>query len=121
MGSGPPPPGALALSLREDTRWPLTVRTRRVGDRVRGPAGSRKLQDVLVDGRVPREHRDRVPVVTDAGGVCSGYQGCGIRRTRALYGCISGHCLLARASPGAVRYRSRTIRGACQKRNPQNS
>ncbi|WP_043433742.1 tRNA lysidine(34) synthetase TilS [Cystobacter fuscus] len=68
VGSGTPPLGALALFLREDTRWPLTVRTRRAGDRVRGPAGSRKLQDVLVDGRVPREHRDRVPVVTDAGG-----------------------------------------------------
>ncbi|MET0403431.1 MAG: tRNA lysidine(34) synthetase TilS, partial [Cystobacter sp.] len=42
--------------------------TRRPGDRVRGPGGARKLQDVLVDSRVPSEHRDQVPVVTDAGG-----------------------------------------------------
>jgi tRNA(Ile)-lysidine synthase len=63
-----PPAGGFALPLREETRWPLTVRTRRAGDRVRGPVGSRKLQDVLVDGRVPSEQRDRVPVVTDAEG-----------------------------------------------------
>jgi tRNA(Ile)-lysidine synthase len=63
----PPPPGTLGLPLPEETRWPLTVRTRRPGDRVKGPAGSRKLQDVLVDRRVPAERRDVLPVVTDAG------------------------------------------------------
>nr|WP_233262099.1 tRNA lysidine(34) synthetase TilS [Vitiosangium sp. GDMCC 1.1324] len=65
---GSPPPGILGLPLPEGTRWPLTVRTRRPGDRVRGPAGSRKLQDVLVDRRIPAERRDALPVVTDAGG-----------------------------------------------------
>ncbi|WNG36237.1 tRNA lysidine(34) synthetase TilS [Archangium violaceum] len=64
----PPPPGTLGLSLPEGTSWPLTVRTRRPGDRVRGPAGSRKLQDVLVDRRIPGELRDALPVVTDAEG-----------------------------------------------------
>ncbi|WP_257457102.1 tRNA lysidine(34) synthetase TilS [Archangium lipolyticum] len=64
-----PPPGTLGLSLPEETRWPLTVRTRRPGDRVRGPAGSRKLQDVLVDRRIPGERRDSLPVVTDAEGL----------------------------------------------------
>jgi tRNA(Ile)-lysidine synthase len=64
--AAPPPPGTLGLPLSEETRWPLTVRTRRAGDRVRGPAGSRKLQDVLVDRRVPAERRDALPVVTDA-------------------------------------------------------
>ena len=66
--SVPPPSGGLCLGLPEDTCWPLTVRTRRPGDRVRGPAGSRKLQDVLVDRRVPAEQRDLLPVVTDAQG-----------------------------------------------------
>jgi tRNA(Ile)-lysidine synthase len=65
----PPPPGSLCLGLPEDTCWPLTVRTRRPGDRVRGPAGSRKLQDVLVDRRVPAERRELLPVVTDARGL----------------------------------------------------
>lgn len=39
------------------------VRPRRPGDRVRVPAGTRKLQDVLVDAGVPRAVRDLVPVV----------------------------------------------------------
>ncbi|HET9369888.1 MAG TPA: tRNA lysidine(34) synthetase TilS [Vicinamibacterales bacterium] len=49
---------------------PLTVRSRRPGDRFRplGAPGSRKLQDVFVDRRVPRSERDRVPVVSDATG-----------------------------------------------------
>lgn len=45
----------------------LMVRSRRAGDRVK-PAGSavtRKLQDILVDARVPRRHRDAIPVVTN--------------------------------------------------------
>jgi len=68
VAPGPPPPGTLGLPLPEGTRWPLTIRTRRPGDRVRGPAGSRKLQDVLVDRRIPAERRDALPVVTDAEG-----------------------------------------------------
>ena len=49
---------------------PLRVRNRRAGDRIRplGAPGHRKLQDLLVDRKVPREDRDRVPVVVDAGG-----------------------------------------------------
>lgn len=68
VAEGPPPPGASGLPLPGDTRWPLIVRIRRPGDRVRGRAGSRKLQDLLVDRRVPAERRDAVPVVTDAEG-----------------------------------------------------
>ncbi len=68
VGSAPGASGALGLILPEDIRWPLTVRTRRPGDRIRGPHGSRKLQDVLVDLRVPAERRDLQPVVTDGDG-----------------------------------------------------
>jgi tRNA(Ile)-lysidine synthase len=68
VAMGAPPPGTLSLPLPEETRWPLSVRTRRPGDRVRGPAGSRKLQDVLVDRRIPGERRDSLPVVADAEG-----------------------------------------------------
>lgn len=44
---------------------PLTVRTRRPGDRLYpvGMAGSKKLQDILVDAKVPRRLRDRLPVI----------------------------------------------------------
>ena len=49
---------------------PLAVRTRRPGDSLRpiGVGGRKKLQDLLVDRKVPREERDRVPIVVDAQG-----------------------------------------------------
>jgi tRNA(Ile)-lysidine synthase len=45
----------------------LSVRFRRLGDRVRplGLGGHKKLQDVFVDRRVPQNERDRVPLVVD--------------------------------------------------------
>lgn len=61
-----------AVWLREcAVQVPLIVRSRLPGDRVRGVAmpGTRKLQDILVDRKVPRTERDRVPVVCDAAGV----------------------------------------------------
>ncbi len=46
---------------------PLAVRNRRPGDRFRplGAPGVRKLQDFLVDRKVPRDVRDTVPLVVD--------------------------------------------------------
>jgi tRNA(Ile)-lysidine synthase len=48
----------------------LIVRNRRSGDRLRpkGLAGHKKVQDLFVDLKVPRERRDRVPIVTDGTG-----------------------------------------------------
>lgn len=45
---------------------PLTVRLRQPGDRLwpTGMEGSKKLQDLLVDAKVPRRERDRVPLLT---------------------------------------------------------
>ena len=44
----------------------LIVRARRPGDRLQplGAPGRKKVQDVLVDRKVPRDDRDRVPIVT---------------------------------------------------------
>ena len=44
---------------------PVVVRSRRPGDRVHplGAPGSRKLKDVLIDRRVPRRERDRLPLL----------------------------------------------------------
>lgn len=52
-------------------RWPLVLRTRRPGDRMkpRGGRGSRKLSDLLIDAKVPRPRRDALPVLTSADGV----------------------------------------------------
>jgi tRNA(Ile)-lysidine synthase len=49
---------------------PFVVRNRRPGDRIHpfGAPGSRKLQDVLVDRKVPRDQRDAVPLVVDGEG-----------------------------------------------------
>lgn len=49
----------------------LVVRSRRPGDRLRpmGLGGSKKLQDILVDAKVPLEERDGVLVFADDDGV----------------------------------------------------
>lgn len=50
--------------------WPLLARLRRPGDRMlpRGGRGSRKLSDLLIDAKIPRAERSRLPVMTTAGG-----------------------------------------------------
>jgi tRNA(Ile)-lysidine synthase len=47
---------------------PLEVRSRLTGDRYRplGAPGSRKLKEVLIDAKVPRPNRDRLPLVCDS-------------------------------------------------------
>lgn len=47
--------------------WPLVVRNLRPGDRIRAAAGRRKLSDLLIDHRVPRYRRRRLPLVVLAG------------------------------------------------------
>ncbi|MFN7978179.1 MAG: tRNA lysidine(34) synthetase TilS [Vicinamibacterales bacterium] len=58
------------VALKGTVPTPLTVRSRRPGDRLRpvGLGGSKKVQDLLVDRKVARGIRDLVPVVTDASG-----------------------------------------------------
>lgn len=50
---------------------PLLIRSWRPGDRFRplGLKGNKKLQDLFVDAKVPREDRERVPVVVDQKGI----------------------------------------------------
>ena len=50
----------------ETDRAGLVVRSRRPGDRLAGR--SRKVQDVLVDAKVPRDERDAWPLVATADG-----------------------------------------------------
>jgi tRNA(Ile)-lysidine synthase len=49
---------------------PLTVRNRRPGDRIKplGAPGRKSVKDLLIDRKVPRAERDRVPVIADASG-----------------------------------------------------
>jgi tRNA(Ile)-lysidine synthase len=63
-------PESVAVLQAEAVTLPLTVRSRRPGDRLRplGAPGSRKLQDLFVDRKVPGIARDRVPLVVDQSG-----------------------------------------------------
>lgn len=65
----PAVPGTQQATLDADRcRLPLAVRFRRPGDRLEplGLGGHKKLQDLLVDRKIPREERDRLPLVVDA-------------------------------------------------------
>jgi tRNA(Ile)-lysidine synthase len=50
---------------------PLVVRAKQDGDRIQpfGLHGTRKLKDVLIDLKIPRDLRRRLPVLTDAKGI----------------------------------------------------
>ncbi len=56
----------VAVAL-ESSSLPLAIRSRRPGDRFRplGLGHGKKLQDFLVDRKVPREARDSLPLVVD--------------------------------------------------------
>lgn len=59
-------PARASLSLSVWRRRQLTARSWRNGDRMRplGLKGSKKLQDIFSDGKVPRELRKRLPIIT---------------------------------------------------------
>lgn len=59
---------AYSLVVPPGTPLPLTVRSRRPGDRVHLTGGTRKVQDLMVDAKIPRSERDRVPLVVAADG-----------------------------------------------------
>jgi len=70
-GSAAGPARQWQVSIRAASVTPsLIVRNRRPGDRFQplGAPGRRKLQDVLVDRKIPRTERDGVPIVTTLGG-----------------------------------------------------
>lgn len=56
------------------------IRTRQPGDRIRplGLNGTKKLQDILIDAKVPIDQRDRVPLLCDREGIL---WVCGLRRS----------------------------------------
>jgi len=62
-------PALASISKRAVGRKRIYVRFRRPGDRMRLPGmrGSRKLQDIFTDAKVPRHLRERIPVVECGG------------------------------------------------------
>jgi tRNA(Ile)-lysidine synthase len=67
---GPWPRGGAACFDADRVRWPLRLRAWRAGDRMRprGGRGSRKLSDLFVDAKIPREERTALPVLCDGEG-----------------------------------------------------
>lgn len=55
----------------ETLNFPLYVRTRRPGDRMKqlGAVGSRKIKKILIDRKVPLPQRNRIPLVISGGQV----------------------------------------------------
>jgi tRNA(Ile)-lysidine synthase len=53
-------------------RWPLELRYWRAGDRFRpfGMSGSKKLQDFFTDCMVPKEERQKIPLLCDSEKIC---------------------------------------------------
>jgi len=49
-------------------RFPLLVRSRRPGDRIRLAVGTKKVKKILLESRIPPSERHRVPLVVDAEG-----------------------------------------------------
>jgi tRNA(Ile)-lysidine synthase len=79
---GPPRPALPAAVVRDAGALPpgvdpavldgpgeLSLRSRRPGDRIALPGGSRLLSDVLIDRKVPREERDGLRLLARAGQV----------------------------------------------------
>lgn len=58
------------LLNRTDIHLPLTIRTRRAGDRMsyRGLVGTKKIKDILMDEKIPAYERDKITIVEDAKG-----------------------------------------------------
>jgi len=52
----------------EALRFPLLVRSREPGDRIRLASGARRVKDVLLERRIPRARRAELALVTDAAG-----------------------------------------------------
>jgi tRNA(Ile)-lysidine synthase len=75
---------------------PLIVRSRKRGDRMRplGLGGSKKLQDIFVDAKVPQEERDSVPVIADRLGIVW----------------VAGHCIDQRVAIAAKTRRVMRLR-----------
>jgi len=66
-GRGRGAPGAERLSV-DAVRFPLVVRGREPGDRLRMEYGTKKVKKLLLEARVPAARRAEVPVLADATG-----------------------------------------------------
>lgn len=59
-----------ALFNADEVKWPIIVRTRKMGDRMtlKGMLGSKKIKDIFIDRKISINDRDSWPVITDGEG-----------------------------------------------------
>ncbi len=81
----------------------LIVRARQSGDRIHLATGSKKLQDLFVDAKIPRRERDLVPIVTTQQGEIIWVVG--VRADRRFAATTDSPTV---ATLSAVRYTTRT-------------
>jgi len=69
-GEGTPTSRYEAVFDAQTLRFPLMIRNRRPGDRmaVLGLEGTKKVQDMFVDAKIPPSQRETMPIVCDADG-----------------------------------------------------
>ncbi|HHW39273.1 MAG TPA: tRNA lysidine(34) synthetase TilS [Bacillales bacterium] len=60
----------LFICNAEEITLPIHIRRRKTGDRmtVKGMKGTKKIKDIFIDKKVPRDERDAWPIVEDANG-----------------------------------------------------
>ena len=80
-------PAACSLDREAADGQPLTLRARLPGDRIAptGMTGSRRIQDIFVDAKLPREARDRLPLLF-CGGTLAWVPGYRVARALAVRG-----------------------------------
>ncbi|MBA2355169.1 MAG: tRNA lysidine(34) synthetase TilS [Acidobacteria bacterium] len=96
-------PGVSVAALDADrVGQTLVIRGRRRGDRMRpsGATGSQKLQDLMVNRKVPRQRRDAIPVVTTADGQIAWVVGLAIGGEFAIQPGTTGVLLLQATRSG---------------------
>ncbi|MGL5329738.1 MAG: tRNA lysidine(34) synthetase TilS [Peptostreptococcaceae bacterium] len=49
----------------------IVVRNRRAGDKIKLSGGSKKLKDLFIDIKIPKEDRSKIPVIADEQGIMS--------------------------------------------------
>jgi tRNA(Ile)-lysidine synthase len=49
----------------------IVIRNRKPGDKIRisGLGGSKKIKDLLIDLKVPKEQRNKIPIMSDQNGI----------------------------------------------------
>jgi tRNA(Ile)-lysidine synthase len=86
-------------------RLPLAIRRRRPGDALRplGLGGRKKVQDIMVDRKIPRAERDAIPLVVDAADRIVWVVGHALAEDFRITDATTGVVILtARATGGAV-------------------